>query len=586
MALYDTMDAHLDHLTFLALDCQASGANPQKHQLLEIGWLVFSLDEGQTPDRLKPQVRLIRPPQGFTLPRPISRLTGIDRSDFENAVSEVEALNDLLKQAKAVARRDNMRQCPTVIHFARFEMRFLQHVHQSIFGTKDLPLEVFCTHQMAARLMPQLPRKGLRAVAGNLGFSMPVHKRCGPHLQATAWVWHHLVRMVMNGEGVQRLDQLRHWRQQDQKPIAPREYPMPSHLRSALPHTPGVYRMKRSNGDVLYIGKATSLKQRVNSYFHKSRRHSEHTLEMLSQAVDLDTTPMPTALEAALLEADEIKQYRPPYNIALAQNHRQIRYLSRNFKNHSPKQDTAHPLGPVPWVDPFLATHTLAHLLDQPSPDTDCISQVMALPPDMGPERATFASGLALFKAKHAPAFRQRALGPAVLHIGRLSWLEKIKEPQASQAPMDKGRTETPEKEISVDFVWTPEAVTRSLESLCRKCGFLIRRARWFRILSNCVVAWQIKNDTMDGINVLVMKEGLISKRLCSHRSTPLPEPFVERSVDPSYRSPIDLDTYDRLRVLTTELRRLIADRRFHCIKLSPRNFLHDHQLRQLLRWV
>ena len=92
---------------------------------------------------------------------------------------------------------------------------------------------------------------------------------------------------------------------------------MPRDVRLSLPHAPGIYRMLRTDGSVLYVGKAASLHHRVNSYFRKQNGVPERLLEMLSQAraISFDVTPSP--LEAALLEPDEIKRHRPPYNVAL-----------------------------------------------------------------------------------------------------------------------------------------------------------------------------------------------------------------------------------------------------------------------------
>ncbi|MEM9459782.1 MAG: nucleotide excision repair endonuclease [Myxococcota bacterium] len=53
-----------------------------------------------------------------------------------------------------------------------------------------------------------------------------------------------------------------------------------------MPEVPGVYRMLRRDGSVLYVGKATSLRARVNSYFRQHRRVPDRTLEMLTQAQD------------------------------------------------------------------------------------------------------------------------------------------------------------------------------------------------------------------------------------------------------------------------------------------------------------
>jgi DNA polymerase III subunit epsilon len=89
-----------------------------------------------------------------------------------------------------------------------------------------------------------------------------------------------------------------------------RVFPMPAAIRQALADKPGVYRMRSLGGDLLYIGKAKSLKKRVTSYFRSKAPHPEHILEMLSQAQNIDFSLTESALEAAVLETDEIKDYR------------------------------------------------------------------------------------------------------------------------------------------------------------------------------------------------------------------------------------------------------------------------------------
>ncbi len=80
-----------------------------------------------------------------------------------------------------------------------------------------------------------------------------------------------------------------------------------------LPNRPGVYLYKDKDGEILYIGKATSLKRRVNSYFN---RPQEARIEkMLKLAVEIDYIQKPTAIEALILEANLIKRYMPPFNI-------------------------------------------------------------------------------------------------------------------------------------------------------------------------------------------------------------------------------------------------------------------------------
>ena len=106
--------------------------------------------------------------------------------------------------------------------------------------------------------------------------------------------------------------------------------------------------MLRSNGDLLYIGKATSLKQRVNSYFRQKGSHAEHTLEMLSQAADLDVIRTGSALEAAMLESDEIKRHNPPYNVALQTGQRKLAFCSDDLQQSAGEPDAIHCIGPLP----------------------------------------------------------------------------------------------------------------------------------------------------------------------------------------------------------------------------------------------
>jgi len=80
-----------------------------------------------------------------------------------------------------------------------------------------------------------------------------------------------------------------------------------------LPASPGVYLMKDASGGILYIGKATSLRSRVASYF--VRPADARIAKMVTLIARIDHLPTPTAVEALILEAKLIKKYQPPYNV-------------------------------------------------------------------------------------------------------------------------------------------------------------------------------------------------------------------------------------------------------------------------------
>lgn len=86
----------------------------------------------------------------------------------------------------------------------------------------------------------------------------------------------------------------------------------PSEL-SELPRTPGVYYFRDRAGQVLYVGKATSLRARVSSYW--MRPLDERLTAMLAEIVSIQVQQTDTALEALILEANEIRRLNPPVNI-------------------------------------------------------------------------------------------------------------------------------------------------------------------------------------------------------------------------------------------------------------------------------
>ena len=88
------------------------------------------------------------------------------------------------------------------------------------------------------------------------------------------------------------------------------------HLIQRLPNLPGVYKMLGKNGDILYVGKAKSLKSRVNSYFAKTIDHPK-TRALVARIHNIETIITRSETEALLLEQNLIKEHRPPYNVLL-----------------------------------------------------------------------------------------------------------------------------------------------------------------------------------------------------------------------------------------------------------------------------
>lgn len=103
-----------------------------------------------------------------------------------------------------------------------------------------------------------------------------------------------------------------------------------------LPNQPGVYLMKSARGEILYVGKARVLADRVRSYFHKGADHNPKTALMLAQVADLETIVTGSELEALILESNLIKRHRPRFNIVLRDD-KHYPYLRLPIKDDFPR---------------------------------------------------------------------------------------------------------------------------------------------------------------------------------------------------------------------------------------------------------
>ena len=86
---------------------------------------------------------------------------------------------------------------------------------------------------------------------------------------------------------------------------------------TALPDQPGVYLWKNAAGEVLYVGKAKSLRSRVPAYFAPDHQDTPERAALAAQIADLETIIVPDEAQALLLENNLIKEHQPRFNIRL-----------------------------------------------------------------------------------------------------------------------------------------------------------------------------------------------------------------------------------------------------------------------------
>jgi DNA polymerase-3 subunit epsilon len=591
------MTATLTNLKILTLDCQATGANPVKGHLLEIGWIPTRAAAADNPAMTGLQSYLVRLPADGAIPRAVQRITGISDDSISAAVSSKSVWENLIETATQTTVGSSSAACPTVIHFARFEEPFLRQLHQKNNPESPLPFRIICTHEIAIRLLPDLPRRGIRAIAGYFGHSMPELKRSADHVVATAFIWQKMVELLDTTCGVSRLDQLVDWLAATKPPgRSKRSFPMNPEIHLRLPDKPGIYRMLRARkGDPLYIGKAKSLKQRVNSYFRQKAPHAEHTLEMLTQARELDFTLTGSALEAALLESDEIKRRSPPYNIALRRRERGLTFCTKDLCRHSAVVERNFPVGPLPAAK-FIKTVSafglwLAHGMQVNDDDhLDIAYSILAFPPEYAPEIDCMREGSKVFRENYGSRLGQQSALRFLTALGALLWRERLETAalaeMVAEKENDNGDVDTEQKESAKENIWTPEAVARSIEKMVLHSAHLIRRARWFCLLSESSLAWSSADHRDNFKRLVVFENGSVFKQnnVKTGEETPIP-PGCAKSFRARQKN-INLITYDRLRVVTTELRRLLSEGRDVELRLGPGVTLNRQGIIKVLRWV
>jgi DNA polymerase III subunit epsilon len=343
-------------------------------------------------------------------------------------------------------------------------------------------------------------------------------------------------------------------------------WPMPRDVRLAAPDAPGLYRMQRIDGAVLYVGKAASLRSRVNSYFRKQRGVPDRLLEMLSQARALTFDVTESTLEAALLEPDEIKRHRPPYNIALMDEERHIWFTTRDLGERSAQPSPQHPIGPF----------TSAMTLDRFAALANASPTALGLGPDT-PDARVFAEGYARFRATH-PELRDDSgedLNPRVrlLRLGTRLWREGRRD-----------RESVAEEEFRLGDDVMPEDIQSDLERVVLRAALARRRAKWVTRLVDAAIVWQ--EPGADRARLIVIEHGeIITRAWVDADTTPPIPPGLARRRDARHET-FTVARFDRLRVLMTELKRLLAEGAPVALRVGERPALSGARLAAALSWV
>lgn len=157
--------------------------------------------------------------------------------------------------------------------------------------------------------------------------------------------------------------------------------------------------------------------------------------------------------------------------------------------------------------------------------------------------------------------------------LGSDLWQERLEQFD------DVDSEEEKERDSDRKWEWTPERVAAWLENLATRGSHLIRRARWLCLMSESVLTWETSGSQEHRQKKLVFSQGRL---LAPDHALP---PDFAKTLRERQRS-FDVATYDRLVVVTTELKRLLSEDRQVELRVRDNAVLTNENLSRALLWV
>jgi DNA polymerase III subunit epsilon len=290
---FDELGRPLRDITFCVVDLETTGGSADGGSMItEVGAVKVRGGEvlGEFQSLVNPRA---------SIPPFISVLTGITDAMVSNAPAIESVLPAFLEFSQG---------CVLVAHNAPFDIGFLKHFAQQ--QRRPWPrFEVVDTARLARRVITRddAPNCKLSTLATLFDATTTPNHRALSDARATVDVLHGLLARL-GGLGVQTLEELQTFT--SRVTTAQRKK---RHLAEHLPHAPGVYLFRDSDGHVLYIGTSRDLRTRVRSYFTASETRSRMG-EMVAIATSVQGLECATPLEAEVRELRLIAEHTPRYN--------------------------------------------------------------------------------------------------------------------------------------------------------------------------------------------------------------------------------------------------------------------------------
>ena len=328
LAAWRSTQQLLNDVEFVVIDTETTGLRPGPDRVIEVACV--RVRGGEAIDSFQTLINPIR-----RIPPFIAQFTGITQEMVNDAPTAKEVMPDVMHFIDGAI---------VVGHNVGFDIGFLSYEAQLI--GRAFPPDGLDTIPLARRFCPALKRFKLDMVASHLNIpTMNRHRALGD-ASVTAAVFLRILELARQ----QNISTLGHLRRRLQLPVAwsgdiaqvvptekdekwradgklassslPTTRPTGSIFlnpawKREFPTMPGVYLMKDENGQVIYVGKAKCLKNRLASYYSHPLGYTRKMDGLLQSVKDIETIKMGSELEALLRESEMIKALQPVYNVQL-----------------------------------------------------------------------------------------------------------------------------------------------------------------------------------------------------------------------------------------------------------------------------
>ncbi len=304
----DILTTPIEQVRFVVVDVETTGGTTGDHRMTEIAMCVVEDDT-----IVRRHESLMNPRQ--PIPDFIQLMTGITNEMVAQAPDEDVAIQPIIAELMA---DDHV--VVFVGHNVGFDWSFVEAAIERM-GEVPPDLPKLCTCRLSRRLSTGLAKHNLGAVAEHYGHTISARHRAMGDTEATAHVLIRMLERARSEHEAVTLDDvlsLQHVHRAVSKQMsaaaAKRRTQLAPYLRE-LPEEPGVYYFLNAKKQVLYVGKAKSLRSRVMSYFNDAPLHGRSVQKMIRFVRHIRWETTGTELGALLLESREIKQRLPLHNV-------------------------------------------------------------------------------------------------------------------------------------------------------------------------------------------------------------------------------------------------------------------------------